>query len=87
MAVQRGIRAPVHVDAAAAARERILRMDPDYPGQLDRLADLYAELNQPAKAAPLLERWARLLEQSGKTDRAVDVYLRAAQYLLETATG
>lgn len=74
-------------DAAAATRERILRMDPEYPGQLERLADLYSEMNQPAKATPLLERWARQLEQAGNVDRAVDVYLRAAQYLIETATG
>ena len=60
--------------------QKILRMEPENPEIVERLAGLYEESDQPGKAAPLWETLAEFYEVHSESSRAVETYLRAADH-------
>ncbi len=58
--------------------ERAIALDPHEPDYVELLAEIYAALGEPGRAASFLSELARRIEQEGDVSRAGDIHVRLA---------
>ena len=63
--------------------QQMHRLDSEDPLTLESLVRLHEALEQFEQSAPYLEQLAQLYEEQGQKEKAVDSYLRAANYYYE----